>query len=105
MVRKARAGRAAAADASPEGRDVTASEAAGYAYCAKAWHLQHVLGARPSAAAAARRAEGTARHRAHGSRVAALSRAAPRLRRSVAALLALAAVLLVLAVLMGGGGR
>ena len=32
-----------------EGDDVTASEAAVYAFCAKAWHLEHVLLVSPDA--------------------------------------------------------
>jgi hypothetical protein len=81
--------------------DVTASEAAGYAYCAKAWHLQHVLGKTASATARARRDAGTARHRAHGVRVERLQRLAPGLVRWSMALLVLAAVLLILALALG----
>jgi hypothetical protein len=102
MVRRSRVGADGEPDALAVGRDVTASEAAGYAYCAKAWHLQHVLGARPSAAVAARRVAGTERHREHGARVGELARLAPRLARWAAALLALALVLLALAALAGG---
>jgi hypothetical protein len=82
--------------------DVTASEAASYVFCAKAWHLEHVLGLQPSAAAAERRAVGTLGHDAHGVRVAELQRVGPRLVRWVAALLMLAVVLLALALLAAG---
>jgi hypothetical protein len=51
------------------GADVTASEAAAYAFCAKAWHLEHVLDKAPSAAARERRAGGAAEHEAHGAEV------------------------------------
>ena len=47
-------------------KDVTASELAAFAYCAKAWHLEHVAGARPSSAAESKRNVGTSRHRQHG---------------------------------------
>jgi hypothetical protein len=52
--------------------DVTASEAASYAFCAKAWHLERVLRVAPSADSSTRRERGVARHRAHGGRVALL---------------------------------
>jgi hypothetical protein len=78
--------------------DVTASEAATYAFCAKAWHLEHVLGKPPSTAALGWRATGTARHDAHGAQVEEFRRVGPRLLLWSAALLVLAVMLLVFAV-------
>ena len=82
--------------------EVTASEVGTYVFCAKAWHLEHVLGKRPSIAASQRRAAGVAGHDAHGARVVALQRTGPNLARWVAALLVLAAVLLALGILAHG---
>ena len=79
--------------------DVTASEAATYAFCAKAWHLERVRGVAPSRDSQERRAAGVTRHEAHGARVEEFRRIGPRLVRWTAALFVLAAVLLVLAVL------
>lgn len=86
----------------PPERDVTASEVAAYAYCAKAWHLERVLGARASADSARRRAAGVVRHRAHGSRVRRLGASGPALARAAIALLALAALLAAAALLLLG---
>src|SRR5437588_158169 len=82
--------------------DVTASEVGTYVFCAKAWHLEHVLGKRPSAVATRRRTVGVAEHDTHGARVVALQRSGPRLARWVAALLVLAAVLLALGIFARG---
>lgn len=49
--------------------EVTASEAASYAFCAKAWHLEFVLHLAPSYAAAERRAAGARDHERHGDDV------------------------------------
>ena len=49
--------------------DVTASELAAFAYCAKAWHLENVVGARPTGGAARRRDAGVAHHVNHGTDV------------------------------------
>ena len=49
--------------------DVSASEAAAYAFCAKAWHLEYVAGNAPTAAAAERRAHGIRAHDRHGARI------------------------------------
>lgn len=54
--------------------DVTASEVASYAFCAKAWHLEHVLGRRPSTAAVNRREAGARQHAAHGMSLLAAQR-------------------------------
>lgn len=53
---------------SPED-DVTASELAAFAYCAKAWHLENVGGARPTGEAARRRDTGVSHHANHGTDV------------------------------------
>lgn len=81
--------------------DVTASEVAAYAYCAKAWHLERVLGASASSDAARRRAAGVDRHAAHGARVARARRAGPALAWGAAVLLALALLLAGLALVLG----
>jgi hypothetical protein len=80
--------------------DVTASEVASHAFCAKAWHLEYVLGHRPSAAAFDRRTDGNAAHEAHGRHVATLLRLGPRLVRWSMRLLVLAAALLVVAMVL-----
>jgi hypothetical protein len=67
--------------------DVTASEAASYAYCAKAWHLEHVLGKHPSRSAVTSRDAGTAAHLAHGQHMI-------RFRRRTSWLLAASLLLL-----------
>ena len=89
-------------DVSVDGRngypDVTASEIAAYAYCAKAWHLERVAGARSSAAGRVRRERGVERHRAHGSRVRALGALGRGLAWGGAALVVLALLLAVAAV-------
>jgi len=51
--------------------DVTASEIAAFAYCAKAWHLERVAGAQANDAAAAKRESGILEHERHGVQVAA----------------------------------
>lgn len=76
-----------------ESDDVTASEASAYAFCAKAWHLEHVLRKAPSRRATERRARGARRHKQHGESIAAQL---PRTTRR----LAVALVLLLLAVLL-----
>ena len=92
--------RAAAGGASPADGDVTASEAATYVFCAKAWHLERVLGRPPGAPALERRAQGSVGHAAHGARVGELQRLGPWLARGSVALLVLAAILLVAALLV-----
>ena len=54
--------------------DVTASEVAAYAYCAKAWHLESVLRRPVDSATTRRRVTGADRHLTHGARVARVSR-------------------------------
>lgn len=80
----------------PRGRrhgDVTASEVASYAFCAKAWHLERVARATPSAAGRMRRERGVERHRAHGARVGALQSHGRTLLRAGGVLLVLALLL------------
>lgn len=90
-----------------EEKDVTASEVASYAFCAKAWHLERVLGQRASREAGRVRAAGVVRHATHGARVELLGRLGPRVTRWSRALLIGALVLLALAALalLLGGGR
>ena len=79
--------------------DVTASEVASYAYCAKAWHLRYVLRNEPSGQASAHQEAGVVAHEIHGVRVkrlAWLERRAPIL---VVGLGLLGAALVVLALL------
>jgi hypothetical protein len=57
-----------------EDEDVTASEVAAYAYCAKAWHLESVLRKPVDSATASRRISGADLHLAHGTRVSRVSR-------------------------------
>jgi len=90
------------------GADVMASEVASYAYCAKAWHLRHVLGQEPSRQAASRQAAGVLAHELHGERVKTLAWLERRGRAWVAGLLLLAAALLAFALLLprlGAGGK
>jgi hypothetical protein len=58
--------------------DVTASEIACFAYCAKAWHLQYVLGAPVRETVARRRKQGVAEHDRHAGRVYLLGRLGQR---------------------------
>jgi hypothetical protein len=51
------------------GNDVTVSETASYAFCAKAWHLEYVLRKHPSEPLAAARVAGTAAHLVDGQRL------------------------------------
>jgi hypothetical protein len=81
--------------------DVTASEIAAFAYCAKAWHLERMVGARPSPTAARARAVGTIRHERHGSDVRLGSWLGRNSRWAVPGLLVLAALLGVWALLIG----
>ena len=79
--------------------DVMASETATYAFCAKAWHLEHALHRPPSDATVRRRLEGTALHDEHGARIGTIRRARRRLVVWSAGLLILAGVLVILAFL------
>jgi hypothetical protein len=81
--------------------DVTASEIAAFAYCAKAWHLEHVVGAQPSRDAARARAAGVTRHQRHGSDVRLGGWLGRNSRWAVPALLVLAALLVATSLLIG----
>jgi hypothetical protein len=81
--------------------DVTASEIAAFAYCAKAWHLERVVGVLPSAAAARARAAGTTHHVRHGADVGVGSWLGRNSRWAVAGLLLLAFLLAVLSLVLG----
>ena len=70
------------------------AEAASYAYCAKAWHLRHVLGKEPSRRATARQETGVCAHESHGIAVRRLAWLERRAIRLVAGLLVFAAALL-----------
>ena len=70
--------------------DVTASEVAAYAYCAKAWHLERVLHRSADTEGQRRRTKGIERHVEHGARL-------NRLRRFGRRSFALSVALLVLA--------
>ena len=83
--------------------DVLASEVAAYSYCAKAWHLEYVLGCRADAAVEKRREVGTAEHDAHGTRVRRLQRIGQPLMRTAVFLLVLAGVLMITAMMIGRG--
>src|SRR5438552_16515099 len=52
--------------------DVTATEVASYAYCAKSWHLRYVMEREPSRVASVRQEAGVVAHETHGSRVGRL---------------------------------
>jgi hypothetical protein len=80
--------------------DVTASELATFSYCAKAWHLERVLGAQPSADVLRNRGAGIDRHARHGSGVRMGTRLGGHSRAAIAGLLALAALLATLALLI-----
>lgn len=84
-------------DRSDAGDDVTASEAATFAFCAKAWHLEHVLGKAPSPGAAARHARGIQQHEKHGERIAAHTQ---RSTMRLAVVLVLVLLLLLAALLL-----
>lgn len=81
-----------AAGEHPESTDVTASEIACYAYCAKAWHLEHVQRVVAPAETTRRRERGVAAHEAHGARVRALRRERSLARVVVVVLLLIAAL-------------
>jgi hypothetical protein len=91
--------RTPAAGSQPASTDVTASEIACYAYCAKAWHLEHVQHVAPDDTSR-RREIGVAAHEAHGARVRALGQGRSRTRVIAAALLLLAALAAIGAVLL-----
>ena len=82
-----------------EDDDVTASEVAAYTYCAKAWHLERVLGRPVDSATTSRRISGADRHLAHGVRISRLSRFGRGALLTSGALFVIAAVLLATALL------
>lgn len=79
--------------------DVTASELAAYAYCAKAWHLERVVGVEASAEAARRRDVGTAGHERHGAVVRTGSQLRQHSRSLIFVLLVLAGLFTSLAII------
>ncbi len=88
--------------------DVTASEVASYAYCAKAWHLRYVVGREASRDAVARQEAGVVAHEIHGTRAGRLAWLERRAAILVAGLLFLGAALLALVLLwprIGVGSR
>ena len=80
--------------------DVMASEEATHVFCAKAWHLERVLGATASAAAEEKRAAGSLAHETHGSRVGQQQRLGRWLVLGTALLFTIAVVLLVLGIVL-----
>jgi hypothetical protein len=74
--------------------DVSASEAANYTFCARAWHLEDVLGARPSAMADQRRVAGIEAHAKHGADIRSANRANTMLVRALVVLLLIAVAVL-----------
>lgn len=84
-----------AVDRNFPGADVSASEAANYTFCAKAWHLEHVIGAGPSVTADQRRLAGTEAHAEHGADIRSADRVASWLVRGLVALLLLAVAALI----------
>ena len=82
-----------------ESTDVTVSEIACYAYCAKAWHLEHVQHVVAPDDTVRRRERGVAAHEAHGASVRALAQPS-RTWVMVVALLLVAALALVGALLL-----
>jgi len=92
--------RAPAPGSQPESTDVTASEIACYAYCAKAWHLEHVQHVVAPAETVRRREDGVAAHEAHGASLRALRRERSRARVVVAALLMIAGLAIAAVILL-----
>jgi hypothetical protein len=82
--------------------DVAASELNTHAYCAKAWHLQHVLRVAPSQVAAARRIAGEAHHTGHGQVIGTESARAQAEATHASWFARVAAVLLLAAALLAG---
>ena len=81
--------------------DVTASELAAFAYCAKAWHLERVVGTRPSSIAERARQAGVYHHASHGNAVRAGSWLGQYLGVTVATLFVVAALLGFVALFIG----
>ena len=80
-------------------RIIRASEIGQYTYCAKAWHLEHVVHASPPRDVVERREAGVQQHATHGERLRFENRAV-RTRRGVIVLLLLAAVAAMAAIVM-----
>ena len=80
--------------------DVTASEVASYGYCAKAWHLEHVLRLAPPGEIATRRELGLTDHEAHGRRVRLMSTLVSRRLKVMLALLLVALLAAAIAALI-----
>ena len=80
--------------------NVSASEAATYPFCAKAWHLEHVVDCRPSDAAGKLRRAGTAAHLTHGSEFATAYEVTQWRLRAIVGLLAIALMLVVIIILL-----
>ena len=85
--------------------DVTANEAASYAFCAKAWHLERVVKSAPPADVVRRREDGAGMHEADGERLLRATRVRSRMLLLTVALLLLAGLLLLLAVVAGPNWR
>jgi hypothetical protein len=83
-----------------ESADVTASDLAAFAYCAKAWHLERVLGTAPTTSAAVKRNAGVAAHAQHG-RHTMVQDDSRRYGRTAIGLLLLAALFILLAIVAG----
>jgi hypothetical protein len=83
-----------------ESEDVTATEVACYAYCAKAWHLEHVLRLAPPGEIANRRELGVTDHEAHGRRVRLMSTLVSRQSKVMLALLLVAVLAAAIAALI-----
>ena len=81
--------------------EITASELAAFVYCAKAWHLERVLGAAPSTAANERRDAGIGDHARHGHAVRVGSWLARYCAAVVAGFVLLAILFVVLAIILG----
>ena len=90
----------AAADTKPSSDDVTASEIACYAYCAKAWHIEHVQHLTPPAETMDRREAGVRAHEMHGREVELMSTLVRRQLSFVVVLLFLAVLAALIAVLI-----
>ena len=80
--------------------DVSASEAATYAFCAKAWHLEHVICLRPSDAAREWRRLGTAAHLTHGTVFGTTHRLEKRRSRVIVGFVAISLALVVISILL-----
>jgi hypothetical protein len=80
--------------------DVSASEAATYAFCAKAWHLEHVIYLRPSDDAREWRRLGTAAHLADGSEFGTTHRLEKRSSTVIVGLFAISLALVAMSILL-----